>query len=519
MQEAHEGNNIEGVSTSVVELEIVDSNNNNGEQQHVEVVARNEEQSTQHQQQQFNVMIEEESPQASNKPITYYESSPTAIDNNSSITTTTTNKKKVKLPPPMITKSIQTKQWQVDFSKFPIIETDKATKLKKRVSKFYEKQNELVEGFADLYTNTITKDFLVDGEDGYLELNDELKEENPIDSSAKDDRYANFCIQASFWVNILLLFLKVSASFLSISLSVITSTVDSILDIVSGLILVYTNHLRKKKGDSHKYPVGKDRLEPLSFIIFATCMATASLQIIKEGVVTIIQGLVTGDPYLPANNENLISWSSQPETLSGEMEWMLGIKVPATFKLFAYSYSLAVMLVAVVLKTILYFLCIRAKSASCEAYAFDHRNDVLSNSFLVASLFISMWAWWVDPFSATVLSCYIIYGWVGESMEHVTKLVGLSAESDLIQKLTFIAYNHCEKIVKVDLVTAWYSGMNIIAEIHVVLPPDMSLKEAHNIGAKLQTKIESVPEVERCFVHLDFNDTHKNERSLIGKDV
>ncbi|EFC44623.1 predicted protein [Naegleria gruberi] len=377
---------------------------------------------------------------------------------------------------PTVVKPIETKEWQVDFSKFPIVDTDRMKqsskkKLRKKVSQFYEKQNELVEGYAELYTNTVTKEFLKDS--------DEEGEEG--DSFLKDT--------TSFWVNVLLLFLKVSASLLSLSLSVITSTIDSILDLVSGLILFYTNLLKKKKSDLHLYPAGKERLEPLGFIIFATCMSTASLQIIKEGVV---------------------EWIMKPELLNGEMEWMLGIKIPSTFKMVFYIYGLFVLFIAIVLKSVLYVLCIRAKdSPSCEAYAFDHRNDVLSNTFLIISLFVSQWVWWLDPFGATLLSIYIIYGWVGESMEHVTKLVGLTAESEFIKKLTFIAVNQSEKIMKVETVTAWYSGMNIIAEIHVVLPPNMSLREAHNIGEDLQMKIESVPEVERCFVHLDFNDNHK----------
>ncbi|KAF0978750.1 hypothetical protein FDP41_002570 [Naegleria fowleri] len=461
------------------------------------------------------------------------------------------------LPPtPTQIKPIETKEWQVDFRKFPIVDPKQIAegskkKLRKKVSKFYEKQNELVEGFAELYTNTVTKEFLRESDDEGCEGESFIKkgqqnisgndsgddatngnnntsinvgdehitnkqDVDPSSSSSKETRYANFCIQASFWVNVLLVLLKVSASFLSLSLSVITSTIDSLLDLVSGLILFYTNRLKNKKSDLHLYPVGKERLEPLSFIIFATCMATASLQIIKEGFVSIITGLVTGDPYLPTNSENIVEWLSKPELLNGSMDWMLGVKIPALFKMIFYIYGLLVLIIAIVAKTILYFLCIRAKeSPSCQAYAFDHRNDIMSNTFLVFSLFISQWVWWFDPFGATLLSIYIIYGWVEESLEHVTKLVGLTAESEFIKKITFIAVNHSEKIMKVETVTAWYSGMNIIAEVHVVLPPDMSLREAHNIGEDLQLKIESVPEVERCFVHLDFNDTHRiNNKQL-----
>lgn len=37
----------------------------------------------------------------------------------------------------------------------------------------------------------------------------------------------------------------------------------------------------------------------------------------------------------------------------------------------------------------------------------------------------------------------------------------------------------------------------------------MTLKESHNIGETLQMKIERLPEVERAFVHLDFDTEHR----------
>lgn len=42
----------------------------------------------------------------------------------------------------------------------------------------------------------------------------------------------------------------------------------------------------------------------------------------------------------------------------------------------------------------------------------------------------------------------------------------------------------------------------------------MSLREAHDIGESLQMKIESLPMVERAFVHLDFETTHKPEHDV-----
>lgn len=41
-----------------------------------------------------------------------------------------------------------------------------------------------------------------------------------------------------------------------------------------------------------------------------------------------------------------------------------------------------------------------------------------------------------------------------------------------------------------------------------MLPKDMPLKDAHNIGEALQVKAERLEDVERCFVHLDYEYSH-----------
>lgn len=39
----------------------------------------------------------------------------------------------------------------------------------------------------------------------------------------------------------------------------------------------------------------------------------------------------------------------------------------------------------------------------------------------------------------------------------------------------------------------------------------MSLKEAHDIGEPLQMKLESIEQVERAFVHIDYESEHDPE--------
>lgn len=51
----------------------------------------------------------------------------------------------------------------------------------------------------------------------------------------------------------------------------------------------------------------------------------------------------------------------------------------------------------------------------------------------------------------------------------------------------------------------------------IELPEDLPLKEAHMIGESLQNKLEKLPEVERAFVHLDFECEHKPEHNVVSQ--
>ncbi len=65
--------------------------------------------------------------------------------------------------------------------------------------------------------------------------------------------------------------------------------------------------------------------------------------------------------------------------------------------------------------------------------------------------------------------------------------------------------------MKVDTVKSWHIGTKLLAEVHIVLPEEMTLRDAHEIGEALEIKIERLDWVERAFVHLDYEWSHKPE--------
>ena len=61
-------------------------------------------------------------------------------------------------------------------------------------------------------------------------------------------------------------------------------------------------------------------------------------------------------------------------------------------------------------------------------------------------------------------------------------------------------------IRKIQGLQAYHAGDKLNVEVDIVLDENMSLRDSHDLGESLQYVLESVPSVDRAFVHLDYSD-------------
>ena len=88
-------------------------------------------------------------------------------------------------------------------------------------------------------------------------------------------------------------------------------------------------------------------------------------------------------------------------------------------------------------------------------------------------------------------------------------LSGLTAEPAFLQRVAHVAYNYRPDVVsKIDTVRAVHFGTEFFVEVDIGLPASMPLAVAHDIGAELQEQLEGIEDIERAFVHLDFEFSH-----------
>ena len=77
------------------------------------------------------------------------------------------------------------------------------------------------------------------------------------------------------------------ATYISGSYSIISSLVDSCVDLTSGGVIWMTERAIRKR-DPYRYPRGRTRLEPLALIIISVVMAVASIQVIVQSLEAIV---------------------------------------------------------------------------------------------------------------------------------------------------------------------------------------------------------------------------------------
>ena len=73
---------------------------------------------------------------------------------------------------------------------------------------------------------------------------------------------------------------------------------------------------------------------------------------------------------------------------------------------------------------------------------------------------------------------------------------------------------HSKDIIALDTVRAWHSGPRLIVEVDIVMAANDTLQATHDLAEDLQIKLESLPNVDRAYVHVDYETSHAPEHFL-----
>ncbi|TFK68256.1 CDF manganese transporter [Pluteus cervinus] len=282
-------------------------------------------------------------------------------------------------------------------------------------------------------------------------------------------------IWASLIANLSLCILQMYAAISSLSLSLLATGIDSIFDLGSNVLLFWL-HRKAARMDMNKWPVGGARLETIGNIVYGFLMGSVNLIVIVESARSLI---TKSDEDLKFHLPSVVA---------------VGSALAVKFLLFLYCYSL------------------RKNSSQVQVLWEDHRNDLWINTFgILMSTGGAKLRWWLDPTGAIIIALGVIIAWGRTVYSQFELLAGKSAPHDFLQLLIYKAATFSHEIEKIDTVRAYHSGPDYFVEIDIAMNATTPLWKAHDISQQLQDKIESLPNVERAFVHVDHETTHQPE--------
>ncbi|KAJ6520174.1 CDF-like metal transporter [Mycena sanguinolenta] len=299
-----------------------------------------------------------------------------------------------------------------------------------------------------------------------------------------DEAAARLPIKIAVWASLIANFclcvLQLYAAISSLSLSLLATGIDAIFDIGSNILLFWL-HKKADRLDSSAWPVGGARLETIGNIVYGFLMGSVNLVVIVESV----QSLIT------KKNDDLKQFHL-PSIIA------VAAALAVKFLLFVYCFSL------------------RKKSSQVLVLWEDHRNDLWINTFgILMSTGGSKLRWWLDPMGAIIIAFGVVISWGRTIYSQFELLAGKSASHDFLQLLIYKSATFSQEIDKIDTVRAYHSGPDYFVEIDIVMDANTPLWKAHDVSQSLQEKIEVLPNVERAFVHVDYETTHTPEHRKI----
>ncbi|KAF1997169.1 hypothetical protein P154DRAFT_537315 [Amniculicola lignicola CBS 123094] len=320
---------------------------------------------------------------------------------------------------------------------------------KKHMKKFYTRQNALID------------QFLQSGDEERLAALDTLENGPKV----------KFAVNASFVVNFFLFVIQMYAAISTGSLSLFATAADAFMDLVSSIVMLITSRLATKPS-IYKYPVGRTRIETIGIIMFCCLMTTVAIQLIIESGRSLGGG--------PRDSEEL------------------------------HIIPLVFVGIAIFCKTSLMVYCFFLRRyPAVHVFFIDHRNDIAVNIFgLVMSIVGTRIVWYLDPVGAILIGLLILCSWAANAFEHVWLLVGKSAPNEFISKLIYLVMTHDNRINKVDTCRAYHAGQHYYVEVDIVMDEETPLKISHDVSQSLQRKLEGLADVERAYVHVDYEDEH-----------
>jgi cation diffusion facilitator family transporter len=147
----------------------------------------------------------------------------------------------------------------------------------------------------------------------------------------------------------------------------------------------------------------------------------------------------------------------------------------------------------------------RTGSAALLATAWDYRLDALGGVAVLIGLAMAKWVgWhWADHVAAILIAGTVL--WIGKGLlwENIESLIDRQADPELLQHVRDTA-QVVPGVLAVEKLRMRRMGIEYIAEIHIKVNGDMTVRRSHEIAHSVKDRImHDIPSVRDVVVHVE----------------
>jgi cation diffusion facilitator family transporter len=270
-------------------------------------------------------------------------------------------------------------------------------------------------------------------------------------------------------VNLGLGLAKCCAGLLGNSFALVADGVESITDVLSGLVVYFGLKIAAKPPDAD-HPYGHGKAEPIEAFIVSLALMAAAVGIIYEGIREI-----TAPHAAPA------------------------------------PYTLVVLAGVLVIKEVL-FRHVHAVgesmgSLAVKSDAWHHRTDALTSAFAFAGISIAILGGpgWeaADGWAAVCAALVILYNAWKQLRPAVLELGDIAPDRTLEAQVKEIA-GKVTGVLGLDKCVVRKMGFTYYVDLHIVVQGAMSVREGHRISHQVEDEVlKALPQVAEVLVHVE----------------
>lgn len=262
--------------------------------------------------------------------------------------------------------------------------------------------------------------------------------------------------RTSLATTIVLTSLKLLAALATGSLAVLSSAIDSLLDI----FMSSANYLAIRQAElppDTKHPFGHGKFETLATIFQSLMIALSGLWILYESIQRLIHG----------TNLDRLEEGMAVLLVSSVVSWKIARYLKTTGK--------------------------ETESSALQADALHFSMDIYTNVALVAGLALVMWLKtpWLDPVLSLLVGCYILFEAFRLVRHGMSDILDEQLPTSIREEIAEIIVLHQAHLIDYHRLRTRRAGSQKIIDFHLTVCKHLTVKEAHEIADHLEERIRA----------------------------